>query len=146
MTPSWAATTLDAYQSQGVITINAGPSPTGKPAAAFIAAPVTVNSSTQNTDYLALAESLRADGVAAVVGGTAPSAGTGGLIGAVLADTNAAKSVYTVDDTDQTWGQVAVVFAMYHIVQDPDANAGHYGLVGSNDGLLPSMPTQGTSG
>lgn len=146
MTPSWASTTLDAYQSLGFITINSGPAPTGKPVAAFIAAPDQPNTTVQNTDYLALAEGLHADGVGAVVGGTQTSAEAGGLIAAVLADATAAKSVYTVDDTDVTMGQVAVVFVIYDVAADSHANAGHYGLVGSNDGMLPDMPSSGASG
>jgi hypothetical protein len=146
MTPSWALTTLDAYQGQGVITVNSGPSPTGTLVAAFIAAPDQVNSTAQNNDYLALAESLHADGVGPVVGGTSNSAQAGGLIAAVLADSTAAKNVYTVDDTDRTMGQVAVVFVMVQVAADAGANAGHYGLVGSNDGLLPALPSSGASG
>lgn len=146
MTPSWAQTTLDAYQSQGFITVNSGPlSTSGKPAVAFIAAPDEANSAAQNTDYLALAEGLHADGVGAVVGGTATSAEAGGLIAAVLADSNAAKSVYTVDDTDVTMGQACVVFVMAQ-AGNLAANAGHYGLVGSNDGLLPGLSSSGAPG
>ncbi len=143
MTFDWALKTLQAFAQQGVITINTAPSQATwvKPGAAFIAAPLQKNTAAENTAYSALAQAVRADQAGVVVAGDSTAADSNGLIGAVLADKNATKTVSTVDDMDQTIGQVAVVFVLYEQISDPSETAGHYGTVGSNDGLLPKLPT-----
>jgi hypothetical protein len=145
MTPDWAVKTLQAFALNGVIKVNAMPAASvTRPNAAFIAAPAAPNSAAANSAYVALAQALRAEGAGSVVGGTAPAAGSGGLIAAVLKGP-AAKTVSTVDDTDQTTGQVAVVFVLYQQAADASAAAGHYGTVGTTDGLLPKLPSLAAS-
>jgi copper transport outer membrane protein MctB len=145
MTPDWAVKTLQAFQLNGVIKVNTMPAASvTRPNAAFIAAPAGADSAAANSAYIALAQALHAQGAGAVIGGTAPAAGTGGLIAAVLKGP-AAKTVSTVDDMDQTTGQVAVIFVLYQEAADASAAAGHYGTVGTTDGLLPKLPSLETT-
>lgn len=141
MTPEWASKTLAAFQQNGVIKVNQAPSatPVNRPNAALIAAPTGPNAATANAAYVALAEALHTDGTRPVIAGPSAAAGPDGLITAVLKGA-AAKTVSTVDDMDQSTGQVAVVFALYQASADPSAAAGHYGTVGTTDGLLPKLP------
>lgn len=147
MTAEWSVTTLKAFRDRGVITVNTMPNAASmtKPTAAFIAAPDKAVTDTQNdtqtAEYLMLAQTLRAAGVGPVVGGTSAAAGTGGLIAGVLRNASAARTVSTVDNMDQTTGQVAVVFVLYQESANPQAAAGHYGTTGSTDGLLPKLPS-----
>ena len=141
MTPQWAVTTLDAFKQNGVIAVNQYPLTTvvTRPNAAFIAAPTGPDDPAANTAYVALAQALHTDGTGPVIAGPPAAAGPGGLITAVLKSA-AAKTVSTIDDMDQTTGQVAVVFVLYQESANPSAAAGHYGTVGTTDGLLPKLP------
>lgn len=141
MTPEWAVKTLQAFALNGVITVNRMPLATvvTRPNAAFIAAPTGPNDPAANTAYVALAQALHADGTGPVIAGPSDAAGPDGLITAVLKGA-AAKTVSTIDDMDQTTGQVAVVFVLYQESANPSAAAGHYGTVGTTDGLLPKLP------
>lgn len=141
MTPEWAVKTLQAFAQNGVITVNRMPLATvvTRPNAAFIAAPAGPNDPAANTAYVALAQALHADGTGPVIAGPSDAAGPDGLITAVLKGA-AAKTVSTIDDMDQTTGQVAVVFVLYQESANPSAAAGHYGTVGTTDGLLPKLP------
>ena len=143
MTADWSVQTLKAFSKIGVITVNTMPNAATmiKPTAAFISAPQKAATDAQNAPYLTLAQALHAAGVGPVIGGTAVAAGTGGLIAAVLKNATAAKTISTVDDMDQTTGQVAVVFVIYEDGANPQAAAGHYGTTGSTDGLLPKLPS-----
>ena len=144
MTADWSVRTLKAFRDIGVITVNTMPNAATmtKPTAAFIAAPdKAATTDAQNAVYLTLAQTLHASGVGTVVGGRAVAAGAGGLIAAVLKNTSVARMVSTVDDTDTTTGQVAVVFVLYQETANSQGAAGHYGTTGSTDGLLPKLPT-----
>jgi len=147
MTAEWSVTTLKAFRKIGVITVNTMPSAATmiKPTAAFISAPgkpaTGSQNDTQTAEYLMLAQTLHAAGVGTVVGGTSAAAGPGGLITGVLRNAAAARTVSTVDNLDQTAGQVAVVFVLYQESANPQAAAGHYGTTGSTDGLLPKLPS-----
>jgi len=127
----------------GVIAVTTMPnaSTMTKPTAAFIAAPDKAGTDAQNNAYVTLAQALHSAGVGPVVGGSAVAAGAGGLITAVLKNAAAAKAVSTVNDMDQSTGQVAVVFVLYQESANSSAAAGHYGTTGSTDGLLPKLPT-----
>lgn len=142
MTASWAVKTLQAFQDIGVLSVTAMPNASTmlKPTAAFIAAPGAPQSDAQNAVYVSLAQALRGAGVGPVIGGTATDAETGGVISAVLNDTTATKTVSTVDDTDQSIGQVAVIFVLYNESTNGSAPAGHYGMTGITDSLLPKLP------
>ncbi|MBS2964698.1 copper transporter [Actinocrinis puniceicyclus] len=142
MTAAWAVRTVQAFKSIGVISVTVMPSATNpvKPTAAFMAAPLDPAPDPQNSLYLSLAQALRAAGAGPVIGGSAPAAGAGGLITAVLKDAAATKTVSTVDDTDSTIGQVAVVFVLYGESRNAAAPAGHYGTTGTTDGPLPKLP------
>jgi hypothetical protein len=142
MPASKAVTALQAYQAIGVITVNAMPLATNllKPTAALIVAPEAAQPDAQNALYVSLAQALHAASVGPVIGGSALDAGTGGVISAVLKNATASKTVSTVDDVDQTIGQVAVVFALYDESTNIAAPAGHYGMTGITDGLLPKLP------
>jgi hypothetical protein len=139
MTPEWAAQTLQAFKQAGVIAVNQAPNAASRPNAVLIAAPTGPSDPDANAAYVALAGALHTDGSGAVIAGPSAAAGPDGLITAVLKGT-AAKTVSTVDDVDQTTGQVAVVFALYQESANPSAAAGHYGTVGTTDGLLPKLP------
>lgn len=143
MTAAWSVVTLKAFRELGVITINTMPTAATmtKPTAAFIAAPGKAATDAQNAPYVALAQTLHAAGVGAVIGGTAVAAGSGGVIAAVLKSASASRSVSTVDNMNETTGQVAVVFVLYQEGANPQAAAGHYGTTGSTDGLLPKLPS-----
>ncbi len=143
MTAEWSVKTLNEFKAIGVIAVTTMPTAANmtKPTAAFIAAPTGTSTDAQNQAYVALAQALHSAGVGPVVGGPAGAAGTGGLIAAVLKNTTAAKTVSTVSDLDQTMGQVAVVFVLYQASANAAAAAGHYGTTGSNDGLLPKLPS-----
>lgn len=143
MTAAWSVRTLSAFRDIGVIAVHTMPNATTmtKPTAAFIAAPDKAGTDAQNNAYVSLAQALQTLDVGPVVGGAAVAAGTGGMITAVLKNAGAAKTVSTVDNTDQTTGQVAVVFVLYQESANPAASAGHYGTTGSTDGLLPRLPT-----
>lgn len=143
MTPEWSIKTLKAFRDIGVITVTVMPNAASmtKPTAAFIAAPGKVAPDAETLAYVTLAQALRASGVGPVVGGTAVAAGEGGTIAAVLNNATTARTVSTVDDMDQTAGQVAVVFVLYQESANPQAAAGHYGTTGSTDGLLPKLPS-----
>jgi hypothetical protein len=143
MTADWSVRTLNAFKSIGVIAVNTMPAAADmtKPTAAFIAAPVGTATDAQNQAYVTLAQALHSAGVGPVVGGLPAATGSGGLITAVLKNTAAAKTVSTVSDVDQTIGQVAVVFVLYQESANATGAAGHYGRTGSNDGLLPKLPT-----
>ena len=142
MTPSWAVKTLQEFKNIGVISVTTMPTATNalKPTAAFIAAPEASQPDTQNALYVSLAQALHTADVGTVIGGAAPDAGTGGVISAVLKNATAAKTVATVDDMDETIGQVAVVFVLYNESNNGSAPAGHYGMTGITDGLLPKLP------
>ena len=147
MTAEWSVTTLKAFRDAGVITVNTMPDAATmtKPTAAFISAPLRAATDAQNNarnaEYLMFAQTLRAAGVGPVIGGTSAAAGNGGLIAGVLKNASAARSVSTVDDMDQSTGQVAVVFVLYQESATPQGTAGHYGTTGSTDGLLPKLPS-----
>lgn len=147
MTAEWSVTTLKAFRDSGMITVNTMPNAATmtKPTAAFISAPsraaTDAQNNAQNAEYLTFAQTLRAAGVGPVIGGTPTAAGSGGLIAGVLKNASAARTVSTVDDMDQTTGQVAVVFVLYQESANPQGAAGHYGTVGSTDGLLPKLPS-----
>jgi hypothetical protein len=143
MTAEWSIRTLKAFQQLGVIAVNTMPNAATmtKPTAAFITAPLKADTDAQTAAYVTLAQALHSAGVGPVVGGSASAAGTGGLIDGVLKNSSAAKSVSTVSDMDQTIGQVAVVFVLYQESANPSAAAGHYGITGANDGLLPKLPS-----
>jgi hypothetical protein len=143
MTPEWSIRTLKAFRDTGVITVNSMPNATTmtKPTAAFIAAPNKMAPDAETLAYVTLAQALRTSGVGPVIGGTAVAAGQGGAIAAVLKNATTSKAVSTVDDMDQTAGQVAVVFVLYQESANPRAAAGHYGTTGSTDGLLPKLPS-----
>jgi hypothetical protein len=143
MTADWSVRTLKAFKDIGVIAVNTMPTAATmtKPSAAFIAAPGKAATDVQNQSYVTLAQALRSSGVGPVVGGIAASANSGGLIAAVLKNASATKSVSTVSDMEQAIGQVAVVFVLYQESANSSAAAGHYGTTGSNDGLLPKLPT-----
>jgi hypothetical protein len=143
MTADWSVKTLTAFKQIGVISVTTMPTAASmtKPSAAFISAPNKAATDAQNQSYVTLAQALRSSGVGSVVGGAAVSAGTGGLIAAVLKNASATKAVSTVNDMDQTIGQVAVVFVLYQESANSSAAAGHYGTTGSTDGLLPKLPT-----
>jgi hypothetical protein len=143
MTAPWSVRTLRAFKDLGVIGVTTMPGAATmiKPTTAFIAAPELPAGDAQNGAYVSLARALRSAGVGPVVGGSASAAGTGGLITAVLKDASVAKAVSTVNDMDQTVGQVAVVFVLYQESANPSAAAGHYGTTGSTDGLLPKLPS-----
>ena len=143
MTADWSVTTLKAFRDIGVITVNTMPSAATmtKPTAAFISAPDKAATDAQNAMYLMLAQTLHTAGVGPVIGGTSIAAGTGGLIAGVLKNASAARTVSTVNDMNQTTGQVAVVFVLYQESANPQAAAGHYGTTGSTDGLLPKLPS-----
>lgn len=143
MTPEWSVKTLKAFRDIGVITVNSMPNVATmtKPTAAFIAAPNKAAPDAETFAYVTLAQTLHASGVGPVIGGTSVAAGDGGAITAVLKNASAAKTVSTVDDVDQTAGQVAVVFVLYQESVNPQAAAGHYGTTGSTDGLLPKLPS-----
>jgi Copper transport outer membrane protein, MctB len=142
MTDAEAVAALKGFAAAGLITITTPP--TGEansgPDVAFIAAPTGASSDVQNTTYLQLAQDLHASGAGPVVGAPAGAAAAGGLISAVLASATATKDVSTVDDLDQTIGQVALVFAAFQEATD-EASAGHYGTTGTTDGVLPKLPT-----
>jgi hypothetical protein len=142
MTPSWAVKTLQAFSQIGVISVTTMPSASNalKPTAAFIAAPEASQPDAQNSVYLSLAQALHGADVGPVIGGAAADAGTGGVISAVLKNATAAKTVSTVDDMDETIGQVALVFVLYDESTNAAAPAGHYGMTGITDGLLPKLP------
>jgi len=143
MTADWSVRTLKAFKDIGVIAVNTMPTAADmtKPTAAFIAAPAGSAADAQNQAYVTLAQALHSAGVGPVVGGLTAATGTGGLIAAVLKNTTAAKTVSTVSDVDQTIGQVAVVFVLYQESANATGAAGHYGTTGSNDGLLPKLPS-----
>jgi hypothetical protein len=142
MTPSWAVRTLQAFTQIGVISVTTMPAAANalKPTAAFIAAPEASQADPQNALYVSLAQALHTADVGPVIGGAAADAGTGGVISAVLKNATAAKTVATVDDMDETIGQVAVVFVLYNESNNGSAPAGHYGMTGITDGLLPRLP------
>jgi copper transport outer membrane protein MctB len=142
MTSSWAVRTLQEFQAIGVISVTTMPNAANalKPTAAFIAAPEAAQADAQNSLYVSLAQALHAADVGPVIGGAAADAETGGVISAVLKNAAAAKTVSTVDDMDETIGQVAVVFVLYDENTNGTAPAGHYGMTGITDGLLPKLP------
>jgi hypothetical protein len=142
MTIAEADSTLTSFSTAGLITVTTMPSLTIRPNLAFLSAPTTANTTAQNSAYLGLAEALRTDGAQPVIGGaaagdTAGSAQSGGLIDAVMKDGTAEKEVATVDNMNLTIGQVCIVFTLYQSAGDPGGGAGHYGTIGSTDGLLP---------
>ncbi len=143
MTADWAVRTLTAFKDIGVVSASALPAAASmvRPTAVFIAAPDTAVPDAESSGYLALAQALHARGAGPVVGGTAVAADRGGVIAAVLKSSSAARTVTTVDDIDQSPGQVAVVFSIYHWAAAPTGQAGHYGDVGANDGPLPALPS-----
>ncbi len=144
MTAEWSVKTLKAFRDIGVITVNSMPNAATmvKPSAALIVAPNKAAASDEpNAVYVALAQRLYAAGVGPVIGGSAVAAGPGGVIAAVLENASAARTVSTVSDMDQATGQVAVVFVLYQESANLKAAAGHYGMTGSNDGLLPKLPS-----
>lgn len=144
MTAEWSVKTLKAFRDIGVITVNTMPNAATmtKPSAAFIAAPnKAATAEVQNAPYLTLAQTLHGVSVGPVVGGMSVAAGPGGLIASVLKNASSARTVSTVDDLDQTTGQVAVVFALYQESANSQGAAGHYGTTGSTDGLLPKLPS-----
>jgi Copper transport outer membrane protein, MctB len=146
MTDAEANAALQALATAGMITITTPLRSTtaSGPGIAFIAAPTGPDSTRQNGAYLQLTRDLHESDIGAVVGGLSTATGTGGLIAAVLADSTATKDVSTVDDVDLTIGQVAVVFAAYQAAGQgataQNTAAGHYGMSGTNDGLLPKLP------
>lgn len=142
MTPTWAVRVLQEFKNIGVISVTTMPTATNalKPTAAFIAAPEAAQADPQDALYVSLAQALHTADVGPVIGGAAPDAGTGGVISAVLKNATAAKTVATVDDMDETIGQVAVVFVLYNESNNGSAPAGHYGMTGITDGLLPKLP------
>lgn len=143
MTADWSVRTLQEFQNIGVISVSTMPNPKAimvKPTAAFIAAPDAAVTDKQNTAYVSLARALHGAGVGSLIGGSPVAAGTGGLITAVLKDTAATKTVSTVDDMDQTIGQVAAVFVLYDESTNATGPAGHYGFTGITDGPLPKLP------
>lgn len=143
MTAEWSVKTLDAFKAIGVIAVTTMPAAATmtKPTAAFISAPTASAPDAQNQAYVTLAQSLHAAGVGPVVGGPAAAAGSGGLITELLKSTAAAKTISSVNDMDQTIGQVAVVFVLYQESANPAVGAGHYGTTGSTDGVMPKLPS-----
>ncbi len=73
----------------------------------------------------------------ALVAGTAASAGSDGLVGAVRSDAGLAAGISTVDDADTAAGRVATVFAIRRQVA---GSVGQYGDAASAQELFP--PTQ----
>ena len=102
-------------------------------------APSSANADADNQTYTTLAESLRRDGTATVVGGSGDSADKGGLVYAIINDSTATREISTVDDTDTTAGQVASVFCLAIAAQGGTTAAGHYGTGANNDGPIPPL-------
>ena len=139
MTSGQALGTLDDFQTAGLITILTQPVTDEAASLAYIQAPSSANSDADNQTYLTLAESLRKDGAATVVGGSGDSAAKGGLVYAIINDSTATREISTVDDTDVTMGQVASVFSLAAESQGATAAAGHYGTGADNDGPVPPI-------
>jgi len=139
MTSGQALGTLDDFQSAGLITILTQPASGELASLAYIQAPSSANVDADNQTYLTLAESLRKDGLATVVGGSGDSAAKGGLVYAIINDSTATRVIGTVDDTDVTMGQVASVFSLAVEAQGAATAAGHYGTGADNDGPVPTI-------
>ena len=139
MTAGQALGTLKDFQSAGLITVLTQPVPGEQATLAYVQAPTSANADADNQTYLTLAESLRKDGAASVVGGSGDSAETGGLVYAIINDDTAAREISTVDDTDTTAGQVASVFCLAIASQAGTTAAGHYGTGANNDGPIPPL-------
>jgi hypothetical protein len=137
MTASEAMSTLKDFQNDGMISLILAPADWGQANLAYVAAPSSTSTDPANQTYVALAQAMRKGGALPMVGGSGQSAGKGGLIAAVIADSNASRDIPTVDDTDSTMGQVASVFCLAELLQGGTSMAGHYGTGADNDGLVP---------
>lgn len=83
-----------------------------------------------------LAQQFDAAGAGSVVAGPAATA-DGGLVQAVREGGDLAEAVSTVDSADLPSGRAAIVFALN---EQEDGGAGHYGVIGETDGVLPPVP------
>ncbi|MFD0690788.1 copper transporter [Actinomadura fibrosa] len=96
-----------------------------------------------NKALISLATALDDAGRGTVVGGPTTSAQTGGLI-AALRDSDAEKSVSTVDTVDTSSGQVVAILALQNEI---GGKSGQYGTGDGASGYLPSpAPTAGKNG
>lgn len=148
MTLVEATATLKAFAADGLIANTTLPTGAVRPNLALLVAPTAANTPDQNAIYISLAQALRTDGAqpmvaGSAIGGSGGSAQPGGLIDAVLKNATASRQVATVDNTNTTMGQVSVVFTLYQNVTPP-ASAGHFGIIGATDGLLPKLPVHPT--
>ena len=105
----------------GLVLVVAGPAARTQAAAADNAVPVTI------LDALAR-------GVPTVVLGAVAAAGPRGVVGALRANSSARAVVSTVDSGETAMGQVAAVLAL---AARAGGKIGHYGAVGSVDGVVP---------
>lgn len=148
MTVVEADVTLKAFAADGLITAPTLPAGLVRPNLSLLVAPTAANTPDQNAIYISLAQALRTDGAqplvaGSAIGGSGGSAQPGGLIDAVLKNATASKEISTVDNTNTTMGQVSAVFTLYQNVTPP-ASAGHFGIIGATDGLLPKLPVHPT--
>ncbi|MYW04679.1 copper transporter, partial [Streptomyces sp. SID3343] len=93
-----------------------------------------------NNIYLSLARSLDTGDDGTVMAGNAAAAQENGAIWALRRNDQTAKSVSTVDTAETPAGQVAVVWAL--VVEEKQGNSGQYGVTGTTDGPLPTLPKE----
>ncbi len=79
MSADQALGTLQDFQTAGLITILTQPVAGQQATLSYVPAPTSANTDAENQTYLTLVESLRKDGAAGVVGGSADSADKDGL-------------------------------------------------------------------
>jgi hypothetical protein len=137
---------LTGFANAGFVTLSGNP-PTAAADMAVVVAGTENESNTDqaNTDHIGLMNALTALDATTVVGGTSVSATSPGLIAAVIGDGGGAgKRVSTVDTADDASGQIGIVFSL--VDQYTSAKVGHYGMTGTTDGPLPSIPSSTPTG
>jgi hypothetical protein len=93
-----------------------------------------------NSSYLSLARALDTGDDGTVMAGNAAAAQENGAIWALRRNDQTAKSVSTVDTAETPAGQVAVVWAL--VVEEKQGGSGQYGVTGTTDGPLPTLPKE----
>jgi hypothetical protein len=92
--------------------------------------------------YLQLVRLLDAGGAGAVVGAksnTVDETRSADLVAAVRKDSDAVKTVSTVDDVDLSMGQGTLVMAL---AQQYTGSAGQYGLAADAKAIVPDLPAK----
>lgn len=92
----------------------------------------------RNAALLDLVSALDAQGSGAVVSGNAASAGDGGLVGVIRADTEASTTISTVDNANAPEGRISTVLALS---SEGQGTSGRYGT-GEDAQPVPPVPAR----